>query len=150
MLFIGRNQNYFEKMITSSDGETIKELKHQISDNNLNYIGLFKMPGEEWRCLAVAVITKHDTNVQNSLAFVEFDENLEITGENVCEFGDDYTSMSVVCDRKNKLKGVFKTKGAVNNFLNNMTNNHIIDNQYLISNRTKPHTFFLDKNPLSS
>ena len=98
----------------------------------------------------MAVITKHDTNVQNSLAFVEFDENLEITSENVCEFGDDYTSMSVVCDRKNKLKGVFKTKVAVNNFLNNMTNNHIIDNQYLISNRTKPHTFFLDKNPLSS
>ena len=136
VLISGKSQNYFEKMITSSDGglwegmysletpdhgfiiscnvadqcsntglllllssdgETIKELKHQISDNNLNYIGLFKMPGEEWRCLAVAVITKHDTNVQNSLAFVEFDENLDITGETICEFGDDYTSMSVDC-----------------------------------------------------
>ena len=75
------------------------------------------MPGEEWRCLAVAVITKHDTNVQNSLAFVEFDENLEITGENICEFGDDYTSMSVVCDRNKKLKSVFKTKESVNSFL---------------------------------
>ena len=84
VLISGKSQNYFEKMITSSDGglwegmysletpdhgfiiscnvadqcsntglllllssdgETIKELKHQISDNNLNYIGLLKYLG---------------------------------------------------------------------------------------------------------
>ena len=81
----------------SPEGEVVKQLVFQIDGKNLKYCGLYRHPENEDEILAVAALNEGNTMddyIQKEIAFIRFDENLNIISQTVHDFGDDYVMLS--------------------------------------------------------
>ena len=81
----------------SSEGEVLKQLVFQINGKNLIYCGLFRHPENENEILAVATLYEGNTMndfIQKEIAFIRFDEDLNIISQTVHDFGDEYVHLS--------------------------------------------------------
>ena len=81
----------------SSEGEVLKQLVFQINGKNLIYCGLFRHPENENEILAVATLVEGnntDDYIQKEIAFIRFDEDLNIISQTVHDFGDEYVHLS--------------------------------------------------------
>ena len=81
----------------SPEGEVVKQLVFQIDGKNLKYCGLYRHPENENEILAVATLGEGNTigdYIQKEIAFIRFDENLDIISQTVHDFGDEYVNLS--------------------------------------------------------
>ncbi len=81
----------------SPEGEVVKQLVFQIDGKNLKYFGLYRHPENENEILAIATLDESNTMddyIQKEIAFIRFDENLNIISQTVHDFGDDYVHLS--------------------------------------------------------
>ena len=81
----------------SPEGEVVKQLVFQIDGKNLKYFGLYRHPENENDILAVATLDEGNTMndyIQKEIAFIRFDENLDIISQTVHDFGDEYVHLS--------------------------------------------------------
>jgi len=89
------HQNDFLLSI-DKNGEITKSLVMQIDGKNLKYCGVFKHPEHNNEYLAIAVLTDNNYNnyIQNTIAFLRIDENLNILGQDTWYLGDEYTQLA--------------------------------------------------------
>ena len=81
----------------SPEGEVVKQLVFQIDGKNLKYCGLYRHPENENEILAVATLGEGNTigdYIQKEIAFIRFNENLDIISQTVHDFGDEYVNLS--------------------------------------------------------
>jgi len=81
----------------SSEGEVLKQLVFQINGKNLIYCGLFRHPENENEILAVATLVEGnntDDYIQKEIAFIRFDDDLNVISQTVHDFGDEYVHLS--------------------------------------------------------
>ena len=81
----------------SPEGEVVKQLVFQIDGKNLKYCGLYRHPENEDEILAIAALNEGNTMddyIQKEIAFIRFDENLNIISQTIHDFGDDYVMLS--------------------------------------------------------
>ena len=81
----------------SPEGEVVKQLVFQIDGKNLKYFGLYRHPENENDILAVATLDEGNTMndyIQKEIAFIRFDNDLNIISQTVHDFGDDYVHLS--------------------------------------------------------
>ena len=86
----------------SPEGEVTNRLVFQIDGKSIKYCGLFNETGREGGILAIAVLTEgvSSTNyIQNELAFLRFDADLNLTSQRTICLGDDYICLSTSTDR---------------------------------------------------
>lgn len=81
----------------SPEGEVVKQLVFQIDGKNLKYFGLYRHPENENEILAIATLYEGNTMndfIQKEIAFIRFDEDLNIISQTVHDFGDEYVHLS--------------------------------------------------------
>ena len=81
----------------SPEGEVVKQLVFQIDGKNLKYFGLYRHPEDENEILAIATLYEGNTMndfIQKEIAFIRFDEDLNIISQTVHDFGDEYVHLS--------------------------------------------------------
>ena len=81
----------------SPEGEVVKQLVFQIDGKNLKYFGLYRHPENENEILAIATLYEGSTMndfIQKEIAFIRFDEDLNIISQTVHDFGDEYVHLS--------------------------------------------------------
>ncbi len=70
----------------SPEGEVVKQLVFQIDGKNLKYFGLYRHPENENEILAIATLYEGNTMndfIQKEIAFIRFDEDLNIISQTV-------------------------------------------------------------------
>lgn len=83
-------------MSISPEGDCRGMLALQIDNKVMKYSALFKHPDYTDKYLAIAVLSHGDNNagyIQNSLAFLCVDNNLEIVSQRTYDFGDEYVRL---------------------------------------------------------
>ncbi|MBR6437763.1 MAG: T9SS type A sorting domain-containing protein [Bacteroidales bacterium] len=81
----------------SPEGEVNHSLIFQIDDKNIKYCGLYKDTEREDEYIAIAILSSGYTissYIQNEIAILRIDANLDIKSQSLCSLGDDIINMS--------------------------------------------------------
>ena len=81
----------------SPEGEVNHSLVFQIDGKNIKYCGLYKDTGQEDEYIAIAILSSgytYSSYIQNEIAILRIDANLDIKSQSLCSLGDDIINMS--------------------------------------------------------